>query len=620
MNARTSVAPHYPDKHFTTDVNDFEELAVYFSKEEWGCLVEEQKNLYKHVMMENYQTLCSLGCVLVKPDVIAKIEQGQEPYLDERTALQVEEERPTESVQVKPETVSRLEGKQVIVRNIQQAERKSPEYVKTEIVSRIEEGKQTIVRILQTDRKSPDSAHVKSEPVSGIEGKQTIVRNFRQAELKSPESVHVKSEPVSRMEGKEAIMRNFLQAERKSQGVCVVPDITSRIKQEDESVRDLSAGRLYIKQEVINIDDDDDEPCENNDRRAKEEEQGADWVMEDVITPAEPSSDPSIVNVWFVKRVMVNNQNSDKGDSLTESPYVTEHRGGNHPIQRRSENQVVDGYIKSERKPVVDSPVRQGNCNSAPGFYKQTVRNQQTSDCSECGEHFQEKTALEEHLIHHMEEKIRVCPVCAQCFTSQSDLETHLKIHKGGASWPCHECGKSFYTKSSLERHQFIHIRDKPLPCPECGKCFVKRSNYEMHLRLHAGEMLYPCTECEKLFSVKAACDRHIRAHTMERPHVCPQCGKRFLYNGCLVRHIRIHTGERPFACPQCGRCFRQTSALNRHQRIHTDEKQFDCPECGKCFTHQSDLIRHQEVHACDQPFVQYVTDDETDLPTYVIL
>ncbi|XP_053546070.1 myb-related transcription factor, partner of profilin [Bombina bombina] len=60
---------------------DFDEVAVYFSKEEWERLTEEQKVLYNEVMMENYQTLRSLGRIYVKPLIIAKLERGKDPYV-----------------------------------------------------------------------------------------------------------------------------------------------------------------------------------------------------------------------------------------------------------------------------------------------------------------------------------------------------------------------------------------------------------------------------------------------------------------------------------------------------------------------------------------------------------
>uniref|UniRef100_A0A8C8AFV3 KRAB domain-containing protein n=1 Tax=Otus sunia TaxID=257818 RepID=A0A8C8AFV3_9STRI len=39
----------------------FEDVAVYFSAEEWRGLSGWQKGLYKEVMMENYQLIASLG-------------------------------------------------------------------------------------------------------------------------------------------------------------------------------------------------------------------------------------------------------------------------------------------------------------------------------------------------------------------------------------------------------------------------------------------------------------------------------------------------------------------------------------------------------------------------------
>ncbi|KAM4622921.1 zinc finger protein 92-like [Discoglossus pictus] len=59
----------------------FDEIAVYFSKDEWDSLTLEDKYLYKEVMTENYQNLMSVGHVRVTPTVISLIEQGEEPYV-----------------------------------------------------------------------------------------------------------------------------------------------------------------------------------------------------------------------------------------------------------------------------------------------------------------------------------------------------------------------------------------------------------------------------------------------------------------------------------------------------------------------------------------------------------
>ncbi|CAH2321006.1 gastrula zinc finger -like [Pelobates cultripes] len=63
------------------DQCEFEEVAVYFSEEEWDCLNEDEKELYRDVMIENYQTLRSLGRIDLTPPIILVLERGEEPYL-----------------------------------------------------------------------------------------------------------------------------------------------------------------------------------------------------------------------------------------------------------------------------------------------------------------------------------------------------------------------------------------------------------------------------------------------------------------------------------------------------------------------------------------------------------
>uniref|UniRef100_A0A8D2PVL9 KRAB domain-containing protein n=1 Tax=Zosterops lateralis melanops TaxID=1220523 RepID=A0A8D2PVL9_ZOSLA len=60
----------------------FEDVAVRFSRQEWwDALTPGQRELYRDVVSDTYELLTSLGYPGPKPDILHRLERGEEPWI-----------------------------------------------------------------------------------------------------------------------------------------------------------------------------------------------------------------------------------------------------------------------------------------------------------------------------------------------------------------------------------------------------------------------------------------------------------------------------------------------------------------------------------------------------------
>ncbi|XP_043937064.1 gastrula zinc finger protein XlCGF26.1-like isoform X2 [Protopterus annectens] len=224
--------------------------------------------------------------------------------------------------------------------------------------------------------------------------------------------------------------------------------------------------------------------------------------------------------------------------------------------------------------------------------------------CMECGKSFRLLSLFTAHHLMHTRERPFACVECGKSFRVKSLLTAHNCSHTKLKSFHCNICGKNFTTRTSLSSHQQIHSggriqKSKTYECTDCGKTFGRASDLNKHHRTHTGERPFACSECGKCFGDVSNLHKHRRTHTKEKyPFKCGDCGKSFKLKRFLTAHRTIHTGERPFLCTVCGKSFSLIRMLLAHKQTHTIKKTFQCNICGETFTSESNLTEHQQIHS----------------------
>ncbi|XP_044300283.1 zinc finger protein 135-like isoform X2 [Varanus komodoensis] len=525
------------------DLVTFEEVAVYFSPEEWEWLSDWQKELYKDVMRGNYEMLVSLVPDLEaqKPSVIARIEHGEEPCrageppfpkaragcrhgCSDGQILVKKESHPDEHLEGLPGHVAHLEASKGALDN--SAASVLPTWPPGAAAT----------PPWPTEFQWPSS----SGQVAGQEGAPVAFQvghpcasggSFWPAGVSAPPP-----------DSHEEMLLICTQCQK-----CF-PAPSAR-----------SAPAVAPTGEVTQV-------CPGCRRRSPA------VAPPQSHTGAQPCACTACLSLRFRQRVPREERPFRCGKCEKSFRYVHEYTW----------HQKVHSGEKNYKCGACEKVFRH---KQELMWHQRTHTAEWPHKCGACEKSFRFKQELTWHLKTHSVERPYKCAECSKSFRFKQEFMWHQRAHVGDRPYKCGECEKSFRFKQEYTWHQRSHAGEKSYKCPGCDKSFRYKQEYTWHQRIHTGEQPYPCASCDSTFTCRQEYMRHQRLHDGEKPYQCPHCEKTFRRGSTLIRHRRVHMGEGPFKCPHCDRTFGQSANLIKHQRAHALKKEpvESAPEWPPC-------------------------------------
>ncbi|KAL8164720.1 UNVERIFIED_CONTAM: hypothetical protein K2H54_003247 [Gekko kuhli] len=488
----------------------FEDVAVYFSREEWAELAEWQRELYRVVMMENYQALLSLGHSSVKPEVICKIERGEEVCTGECWKPSEWREPPRhwlgDEIRIADEEEG--EGVGVVLLIPARRRRRKKQQPSEKPVTR------TTKPPAKTGAESLPRVTLKMNPPKCPECGKSFLSNVAM-------TIHIR---------KHTGERPFRSPLPPPPGA---PPPPAQCKKSLAAKLQLSG---HLQQQP-----DPGPPMPHVCAQCGKSFQTRQSLRkhEGTHSAERPFACLECGRSFRLKQILAAHMESH----VQERPFACPQCGKSFTQERhvRRHQRVHTG-----EKPFA---------------------------CLACGKRFGYKQPLLKHLRLHTGERPFSCAQCGKAFRDKATLVIHNRMHTGERPYHCAFCGKNCRQKQHLNSHLRVHrgerlpaeggaglaLQEKPFACPACGKRFRDRRIMLDHQKTHEEEEQLPGRgllaggaapspgEAESLSGGGGGVSWERPAGLPPAPLgvkasvICPDCGRSFSQQKYLTMHRRSH-------------------------------------------------------------------------------